>query len=193
MDRWLPIETERLLLREIRPTDEDDVHEYASDPCVSRFDSWGPNTREKTHEVVTRWLKLQEEWPRDEINLAVELRREHKRIGTMRLHVKDHEKSSVYIGYVFNRRYWNQGYATEAARALLDSAFKVLSLHRIWATCDTRNIASWRVMEKLGMRREAHFVKDAFQKGEWRDSYLYAILDEEWFAVRSDGKTPISK
>ncbi len=171
------------MLREIRLTDEDDVHEYASDPCVSRFDSWGPNTREKTHEVVTRWLKLQEVWPRPEINLAVELTGERKRIGTMRLQINDHEKACAYIGYAFNRRYWNRGYATEAARALVDVAFRDLQLHRIWASCDTRNIASWRVMEKLGMRREGHFVKDAFQKGEWRDSYLYAILADEWLAV----------
>ena len=183
MDRWLPIETARLLLRETRPEDEDDVHEYASDPCVSRYESWGPNTREKTHEVVARRLKAQQEWPRDEIDLAVELKSEHRVIGTMKLHIKDHEKSSAYIGYVFNRRYWNHGYATEAARALLNSAFRDFNLHRIWATCDTRNVASSRVMEKLGMRREAHFVKDAFQKGEWCDSYLYAILADEWFTV----------
>lgn len=189
MERWSPIETPRLLLREIQAEDEDDVHEYASDPCVSRFESWGPNTREKTHEVITRWLKIHEEWPRDETNLAVELRCEQKLIGSVRLHVKDREKSSAYIGYVFNRRYWNQGYATEAARALVDRAFRDLNLHRIWATCDTRNVASSRVMEKIGMRREAHFVRDAFQKGEWRDSYLYAILVDEWLAVSDKEKT----
>ena len=179
MERWFPIETPRLLLREIQAEDEDDVHEYASDPCVSRFDPWGPNS----HEVIARWLKIHEKWPRDETNLAVELRSEQKRIGSVRLHLNDRKNASAYIGYVFNRRYWNQGYATEAAGALLGTAFKVLRLHRVWATCDTRNIASARVMEKLGMRREAHLIKDVFQKDEWRDSYLYAILADEWFAM----------
>jgi len=186
MERWFPIETPRLLLREIQAEDEDDVHEFASDPCVSRFDEWGPNTREKTHEVISRWLKIHQEWPREETNLAVELRSEKKRIGTVALYVKDQKNASAYIGYVFNRRYWNQGYATEAARALVDAAFKSLSLHRVWATCDTRNVASRRVMEKIGMRREAHFVKDVFQKGEWRDSYLYAILADEWFGLKTN-------
>ena len=189
MERWFPIETPRLLLREIQAEDEDDVHEYASDPCVSRFDEWGPNTREKTHEVIARWLKIHEEWPRDETNLAVELRSEKKRIGSVTLYVQDRKNASAYIGYVFNRRYWNQGYATEAARALIDAAFKSLSLHRVWATCDTRNVASWRVMEKLGMRREGHFLKDVFQKGEWRDSYLYAILADEWLQVSDKQQT----
>lgn len=167
-------------MREVQATDEEDIHEYASDPCVSRYDSWGPNTREMTHEVLARWLELQQRGPRDEINLAVELCAENKRIGSVRLHVTDSANRTAYIGYVINRRYWGQGYATEAARALLNLAFKDLDLHRVYATCDTRNIASWRVMEKLQMRRAAHFVRDVFQKGEWRDSYLYAILAEEW-------------
>lgn len=181
---WLPIKTERLTLREIRPTGENDVHEYASDPCVSRYEDWGPNSPQETHEILARWLKEQEQWPRDEFNLAVELTSERKRIGTMRLHISDDDKTAAYIGYAFSRRYWNQGHATEAARALIEVGFRDLKLHRIWATCDTRNIASWRVMEKLGLRREAHFVKDKFQKGEWRDSYLYAILANEWLAER---------
>jgi [ribosomal protein S5]-alanine N-acetyltransferase len=71
---------------------------------------------------------------------------------------------------------------TEAARAILGVAFRELNLHRVWATCHVRNHASYRVMEKLGMRREAHFRKNAFEKNEWRDSYLYAILAEEWLA-----------
>ena len=78
--------------------------------------------------------------------------------------------------------YWGRGYMTEAGRAILDVAFREIDLHRVWATCDPRNRASYRVMEKLGMRREAHFRKGVMEKGEWRDSYLYAILAEEWLA-----------
>jgi len=73
----------------------------------------------------------------------------------------------------------------EAARAVLDTAFREVGLHRVWATCDPRNRASYRVMEKLGVRREAHFRQDVMEKGEWRDSYLYAILREEWLGTRS--------
>lgn len=83
------------------------------------------------------------------------------------------------FGYAFNKRYWDQGYATEASRAVLHVAFSVLQLHRVWATCDVRNVASWRVLEKLGMRREAEFQGDVFQKGTWRSSYLYAMLEDE--------------
>ena len=98
----------------------------------------------------------------------------------MRRSILDRNNETADFGCTLNRRYWNNGYATEGARVLLGVAFTKLGLHRVWAICDVRNHASYRVMEKLGMRREAWFKKDVWQKGEWRDSYLYAILAEEW-------------
>jgi RimJ/RimL family protein N-acetyltransferase len=177
---WLPLETERLLLREFRPGDEADIHEYASDVEVVRFTDWGPNDLATTKANLTRRLEEQRQWPRDSIEPAVELRSDCRVIGTMRLTVLDRHNGTADFGYVLNRRYWMNGYATEGARALLDVAFLRLGVHRVWATCDMRNHASFRVMEKLGMRREALFQKDVLQKGEWRDSYLYAVLAEEW-------------
>jgi [ribosomal protein S5]-alanine N-acetyltransferase len=177
MEKWFPIQTARLLLREFSDTDEADIHEYASDPIVTRYVEWEPNTREKTREILSSRLRGQQTWPRDDVMLAVELLRERKAIGTIRLTVLDKRKRVADFGFVFNRRYWNRGFGTEAARALLDRAFCRLGLHRVWATCDIRNVGSWRVLEKSGMRREGLFRRDLFQKGEWRDSYLYARLD----------------
>jgi [ribosomal protein S5]-alanine N-acetyltransferase len=174
--KWFPIRTERLLLREFTPTDEADLHEYASDPVVSRFMDWGPNTPEVTLERMHIHLQEQQVWPRDEVNLAVELCAESKLIGTIRISISDRRNGLADFGFVLNQRYWNLGYATEATQALLDAAFSVLKLHRVVATCDTRNVASARVMEKVGMRREGLFRRDVFQKGEWRDTYLYARL-----------------
>lgn len=179
MDRWFPVTTERLILREFQPADEADIHEYASDPLVPRFDSWGPNTPQQTHDALKRWLTAQKVWPRDDVHLGAELQRERQLIGSVRLWTVDPANATAEIGYSFNRQYWNNGYATEAASALLNEAFITLKMHRVIATCDTRNVASWRVMEKIGMRREAEFRRDKLQKGEWRNSYLYAILAEE--------------
>lgn len=81
-------------------------------------------------------------------------------MGSMRLTILDRSNQTADFGYTLNRRHWKNGYATEGARALLNVAFVSLGLHRVWATCDARNRASYRVLEKLGMRREA-----AFQKG----------------------------
>ncbi len=182
MERWFPIETERLLLREFRASDESGVHSYASDPEVVRLMIWGPNTAEQTRTYLEKALGVQNEWPRASVGLAMELRSERRMIGAIELRMRDEANRTADIGYVLRRSDWGRGYMTEAVRAILDVAFRRLELHRIWATCDPRNHASYRVMEKVGMRREAHFRKDVMEKGEWRDSYLYAILAEEWQA-----------
>jgi [ribosomal protein S5]-alanine N-acetyltransferase len=179
MRKWFPIQTDRLFLREFTATDETDVHEYAGDPIASRYVDWGPNTPEVTHQRLVERLAEQRAWPRDHVSLAVELPIEAKVIGTFRLSVIDRALALGDFGFVFNASYWNRGYGTEATRAVLENAFSILKLHRVIATCDTRNVGSWRLMEKAGMRREGHFVKDVFQKGEWRNSYLYAKLADE--------------
>jgi ribosomal-protein-alanine N-acetyltransferase len=180
MDRWFPLETERLLLRAIRADDETAVHEYASDPEVVRLMIWGPNTREATREFLFRALAARTQWPRPNVGLAIELKSERRMIGSIELRINDEANRTADLGYVLNRKYWGHGYMTESARAVLNVAFNELKLHRIWATCHAQNRASYRVMEKLGMRREGLFLKNAMEKGEWRDTYLYAILAEEW-------------
>lgn len=189
MDPWFPIETERLLLREFRAEDENDIHEYASDPEVVRLMIWGPNTREATREFLDRALQAQTQWPRADVGLALELKSERSMIGSIGLRMKDGGNHTADFGYVLNRKYWGHGYMTESARAILNIAFNQLNLHRVWATCDTRNRASYRVMEKLGMRREGAFVKNVMEKGEWRDTYLYAILADEWEAKRLQARS----
>jgi [ribosomal protein S5]-alanine N-acetyltransferase len=183
MNRWFPIETERLLLREFRAEDETAIHAYASDPEVVRLMIWGPNTPEQTRAFLQTTLKAQEQWPRPFVELAIELKAQRRMIGSVGLRVKDEANRAADIGYVLARDHWGRGYMTEAARAVLDAGFRQLKLHRVWATCDPRNRASYRVMEKLGLRREAHLIKDVLEKSEWRDSYLYAILAEEWLAA----------
>src|SRR4029077_9252952 len=129
------------------------------------------------------WIQQQQNWPRDSVTLAVELAAEHRLIGTIELRVRGTPLTGDF-GYAYNRRDWGRGYATEAARAIAGAAFDKLGVHRLWAGCDTRNHGSSPVMEKLGMRREALFRKDEILRGEWRDSYRYAILEEEWFAAK---------
>ena len=180
MNRWFPLETVRLLLREMRAEDETDVHEYASDPEVARLMIWGPNTQEATREFLTRALVAQAQWPRPNVGLAIELKSERRLIGSIELRISDEPNRTGDFGYVLNRKYWGHGYMTESARAVLNVAFNELKLHRVWGTCHAQNRASYRVMEKLGMRREGLFLKKTMEKGEWRDTYLYAVLAEEW-------------
>src|SRR6185312_15534747 len=179
---WFPIRTARLLLREFREGDLDDVQEYAADPEVARFMDWGPNTREQTVEFMGRKLDEQSRWPRDEVTLAVEHAADERVIGSIRLAVSDRTNLAGDFGYSLNSAYWRRGYATEASAALIDVGFKVLGLHRIWAECDVQNLASWGVMEKLRMRREAHIRDGKLIKDVWRDRYVYAVLARDWIS-----------
>ena len=177
---WFPIHTERLLLREFRDEDLADIHAYAAVPEVSRFMTWGPNTPEESRAFLDRALAQQADWPRKHVGLAVQ--RDGMVIGSIRMDVQSDEIADADIGYTLSSNHWRQGIATEAATALLNIAFGPLGLHRVWATCDVLNTGSFGVMEKLGMRREAHFRQDRFIRGIWQDSNLYAILAEEWIS-----------
>ncbi|MHA7066223.1 GNAT family N-acetyltransferase [Azospirillum argentinense] len=179
---WYPLGTKRLLLRPFTAGDAEAIQAYAGDPKVAQYMEWGPNTPAMTAKVLQAWLQEYQTWPRRSVELGIELRAQGTLIGGIRLSILDEHGATADIGYCLGRSYWGHGYATEAAGALLSVAFERLRLHRVYATCDVRNVASWRVMEKLGMRREGEFRADKLVKGTWRNSYLYAILAEEWLS-----------
>jgi RimJ/RimL family protein N-acetyltransferase len=182
-DPWFPIRTERLLLRELQESDLADVHEYACDPAVSRYMDWGPNTEKDSRDHLDRVLKLQQEWPRNDVSLAIVLAAEGKTIGSIRLGLQPEFRSAEF-GYCLHSGYWRRGLGYEATLAMVTIAFETLGLHRVWATCDVRNRASFGIMEKLGMRREGTLRKNQLVRDGWRDTHLYALLDEEWAARR---------
>lgn len=177
---WFPICTDRLLLRPFTEGDFEAVHAYANDDAVIRFMDWGPNTLEETHAALDRFSEGQLLESLSDANLAIHHIADGKVIGSIRLSVHNQATLTGDFGYTLASAYWRQGLATEAARAILRAGFKDLGLRRIWAECDVRNVGSWGVMEKLGMRREAHFRQDKRSRDGWRDSYLYAILAEEF-------------
>ncbi len=178
--------TERLLLRDFVDGDWHAVHEYGSDPEVVRFMPWGPNEKDDTKAFVARARADQNQSPRTKHELAVVLRQEGRLIGGCGIRVHAPVDRGADMGYCLHRSFWGTGYATEVAEALLTFGFDRLTLHRIVATCDVGNAASARVLEKVGMRREAHLREDSLIRGVWRDSYLYAILEDEWRAGHED-------
>ena len=184
------LETLRLILREFGLDDWPAVHAYAGDPEVVRYLIWGPNTEEETRVFLCQTLAHQCQAQRALYSFAVVLKDEGSLIGNVSLHVSAPDHRGGFIGYIFNRRYWGYGYATEAARRLLAFGFEELGLHRIFATCDPLNIASSRVLEKIGMRCEGHLREHKWQKGRWRDSLMYAILAREWdvLVTNNEGK-----
>lgn len=172
--------TERLRIREFEEEDRADVHAYASDPETVQFLPFGPNSEEETRDFVRKAISERQADPRRVFELAITLRNDPRVIGAIRVFVENERHRQGHVGYILNRALWSTGYMTEAAAALLAFGFKDLGFHRIWTTCDTRNIGSMRVLEKIGMRREGLLLHHIQLRDGWRDSYLYAILEDEF-------------
>jgi RimJ/RimL family protein N-acetyltransferase len=118
----------------------------------------------------------------DSLSFAVELKATGEMVGDALLVLVSAEHRTGEIGYVFNPEYHGRGYATESAELLLRLAFEEFGMHRVIARLELRNEASVRLLERLGMRREAHFVENELVKGEWQSELVYALLDREWRA-----------
>ncbi len=176
MPAWpLPLATERLRLRNFTDGDLASVHAYASDLEVVRYVVWGPNTEADTRNFITHAKQRALDEQRKEFEMALVLLNNSAVIGAASIHLVNDKEA--WIGYCLNRKYWGQGYATEAARALLDFGFDHLQLHRIYATVDPRNNSPSQILKKIGMVQEAHFRQNKLAKGAWRDTDVYAILE----------------
>ena len=180
--RLVVLRTERLLLREFEEEDWRAVQAYQSDPSYLRFNPWSERTEEDVRAFVRLFLEAQDERPRRRFQLAIVLPEDGRLIGNCGVRINDRERREGNIGYELDPDYWGRGYATEAVRAILGFGFGELGLHRVWAECVAANVASARVLEKLGMRREGHLRENFWTSEGWADSFLYAILDHEWEA-----------
>ena len=169
------IETKRLIIRNYILTDRDDLGEYMLQRVAAEFESYPDFTKDKIDsEIAFRCGS-------DEF-LAIELKEIHKVIGNIYLGNRDFNAKE--LGYVLNEKYQRKGYGSEAALAAVRYAFSQ-GVHRIYAEAAPANICSWKLMEKIGMKREAHFRKNvschtgADGKPVYWDTYVYAILDED--------------
>lgn len=182
MTDLLPILTARLVLRDFTIEDGPAVHRYGSDPEVVRYLPWGPNTLSDTQAFLRRKLDSQRADPRRVFDLAVTLASGGDLIGAAGIRITSPRFRTASMGYAYRRDVWGQGYATEAARALVAFGLGELGMHRLYAFCDTDNAASAQVLEKTGLQREGRLRRHVLVHGRWRDSYLYAILEDDWRA-----------
>ena len=178
----MKLTTDRLLLREFAGDDWPAVLAYQSDPRYLQYYSWTERTAKEVQAFVQRFIDWQEEEPRTKFQLAVILRAERRLIGSCGIRTGEAKVRKADLGYEIAPPYWGQGYATEAARAVVAFGFRELRLHRIWASCLAENVASARVLEKLGMQREAVLREDQWMKGRWWNTLVYGILEHEWAA-----------
>jgi RimJ/RimL family protein N-acetyltransferase len=175
----LPRRTERLVLRPFRHGDEADVLAYRGRADVVRYmptDRMPADVAEAFVEERRGTTRIVDD--HDRIVLAVE--HGGRVVGDVMLLAGELASRQAEIGWVLNPDVQGRGLATEAARELLALAFDHLNMHRVWAQLDPRNVASARLCERLGMRKEAHFRQDLWFKGEWSDTAIYALLADEW-------------
>ena len=182
--RPLRLETERLLLRDAQLEDAEAIDRYAADPEVCKYLVWGPNSLARTREVLQQRVADEPTKPaRRAFELLLVDKASGEVVGGAGLRVADSASLDADLGYVLARAKWGQGIVPEACAKLLEVAFGWLGLHRVWASTDAENLASQRVLEKLGLRREAHFVQNQLVKGRYRDTLIYALTDAEYWAT----------
>ena len=183
-----PVQTDRLLLRPFAATDFDALLAIQSRADVARYLYWDPRNAAEVRETLdtkVRATAIVAEG--DHLSLAVVLRESGELIGDCSLVWASAEHRQAEIGFLFHPDHHGHGYATEAAAALLALAFDGLRAHRAFGRLEARNTASARVLERLGMRKEAHLVENEHIKGEWQSEVVYALLEREWASRRAGG------
>ncbi len=173
------IETPRLTLRRMQMRDDQDIFAYSSDPEVARYVQWRAYT--SIHDARDYIRYMQRQYRNDlPASWAVVEKASGRVIGTAGYSWINRDHNSAEIGYSLGRAYWGRGYMSEALAVILRHGFETLRLHRIEAQHDVRNPASGRVMEKNGMRLEGTLRGRLYNKGEYVDVRLYAVLAEDW-------------
>ena len=175
MDLPLPIETSRLRLRRFAPGDLAAYHALRAREDIHRWLYTEPATEAESRASLEQRMARPVETG---VPLVAEIAATGEFAGDVSLMVGEHRQAE--IGFVFDPRHQGRGYATEASAAVVALAFDVYDVHRVYGRLEARNIASARVLEKLGMRREAHLVENEWVKGEWQSELIYALLAREW-------------
>jgi [ribosomal protein S5]-alanine N-acetyltransferase len=174
------LSTQRLILREFTEEDWRAVLAYQSDPRYLRFYPWAERKPEDVQAFVQRFLSWRLDWPRSKFQMAVTLAETQELIGMVGIRKESPAAIESDVGYEIAPAHWRNGYATEAAAAMLGFAFAELKVHRVWAHCVADNVASARVLAKLGMQQEGRLRENQWMKGRWWDSLVFAILEQEW-------------
>jgi len=178
----MQLNAERLILREVEWSDLDDIHSLHSLPEVDEFNTLGiPADKKETERFLASLIDDKQTQPRKRYSWVIVERSSDKFVGVVGLNLSADKFRLGEIYYKLMPISWGKGYATEAAKAVVRFGFEELELHRIEAGVATENKASIRVLEKLGMTQEGKRRKILPIRGQWKDNYHYALLeDDEW-------------
>jgi len=178
MNTFATLTTDRLLLRKLEITDRNEFFRYRSLPEVYEYQSFMPKDVSEVDDFISN-ISSNANIPNTWFQLAIVNKNEDMLMGDIGIHFLE-DNAQVEIGYTLAPGYQGQGYAIEALKAVINYLFSDLKKHRITASVDPNNIKSIRLLEKLGMRKEGHFIKSYRMGDMWLDDCIYAILEDEW-------------
>ena len=174
------IRTERLRLGPLRTGDAPAIFEYRSDPEVARYQSWASSSLAEATEFVAAMQSVEFDTPGTWYQLAIRPEGSDALLGDLGVRFLPPDARQVELGVTLAPRHQGRGYATEALSGLLDHLFGALGKHRVFASVDPGNAPCRALLERVGMRQEAHFRRSLFIRGEWVDDVVYAVLGSEW-------------
>lgn len=173
------LETERLIIRPINIDNKNEIFEYRSDAETNKYQGWIPKTIDDVETFIGKISKQMNE-PGTWFQFVIIEKETQKVVGDLGIHFFDSENKQVEIGCTLNKKFQNKGYATESVKRVIDYLFKELNKHRIITSIDPNNENSIRLVERIGFRKEAHFVESLFINGKWVDDLIYALIEKDW-------------
>ena len=178
------LESGRIVLRRFRDSDTEPFLAYRADPDVARYQSWEDYTCDEAKRFVAAMRALHPDTPGEWFQFAIEIKATNEMIGDCGLLTLQEEPGQAEIGVTVATEHQGKGYAMEAVTCLMDYVFTSLRKHRVRAITDCKNTRTIALLERIGMRREGHFIQNVWFKGAWGDEYLYAILRREWIPAQ---------
>jgi RimJ/RimL family protein N-acetyltransferase len=171
--------TDRLLIRSLLPADAENMFAYRSHPEILQFQFWQPQSLEEIQSFISK-MSTREFNTSGWNQIGIALRSDNRLIGDCGIHVLETDSRIAEIGITIAPNHQSNGYATEALKAVLELLFARLGKHRVIASVDPRNLASMALMERIGLRKEGHFVQSVWFKESWADDVVFAMLASEW-------------
>lgn len=189
VDTLLPmfseIETPRLSLRSLTPSDAQRIFEYRSHPDVTRFQSWGSESVAAIQSFLQAQAEADPAVPGSWYQVGIFLLKEGALVGDCGFRILASDSRQAEVGIALTPEFQGQGYAAEALSALIDYLLLALGKHRVFGSVDPRNLRCVRLLQRVGMRKEGHFVQSLWFRGEWVDDLIFAVLASEWKIRRS--------
>lgn len=185
LSKFTELTTSRLIIRRLAPSDSTALFHIRSQPAITQFQIWEPQSVDEVSAFIARQVKLDLGEPDTWFQLGITLKKSGQLIGDCGLHFLENDSHQTEIGINLAPNQQGNGYATETLTAVFDFLFSNLGKHRVFAATDPDNERTIKLFSRLGMRQEAHFLESYWFKGRWTDDLIFGILRREWQAAHS--------